>query len=57
MVPEVPMLADVRPVTTIPLPTAVHALSAPPPITGVPGLSPVISATFGVIFPQTFMDS
>ena len=43
-VPDVPQLDTASPGAIAPTPAAPHALSAPPPTTGVPGRSPVAPA-------------
>src|SRR5512138_1214310 len=52
-VPDVPQLATASPGATTPTPAAPHALSAPPPTTGVPAGSPVAFAAAAVTRPST----
>src|SRR5215471_15655068 len=52
-VPEVPQLATASPGDTRPTPTAPHALSAPPPTTGVPRARPVALAAAALSLPST----
>src|SRR5690349_6870732 len=52
-VPDVPQLATTSPGVTAPTPAAPHALSAPPPTTGVPSGNPVRRATSAVTRPST----
>src|SRR5262249_6658677 len=56
-VPDVPQLATASPGTTTPTPAAPHALSAPPPTTGVPSFNPVSPAAVVCTRPSTAADS
>ena len=51
-VPDVPQLATASPGAIAPTPAAPHALSAPPPTTGVPSGSPVSRGRVGVTRPE-----
>src|SRR5262245_40622208 len=55
-VPDVPQLVTASPGTTAPTPAAPHALSAPPPTTGVPARNPVSPAASTVTVPRTSDD-
>jgi len=55
--PEVPMVHDTTPGSTIPLPIALAAWSPPPPATGVPSASPVAAAALAFTFPVIAVDS
>src|SRR4029453_4670823 len=51
-VPEVPQLVTTSPGATTPTPAAPHALSAPPPTTGVPSSLPVSFAADAETLPN-----
>src|SRR5512142_2395470 len=55
-VPEVPQLATASPGPTTPTPAAPHALSAPPPTTGVPAGTPVNADASAVTWPSISAD-
>ena len=55
-VPDVPQLATASPAVTAPTPAAPHALSAPPPTTGVPSGNPVAAAASALTVPSTSDD-
>src|SRR5207237_691825 len=55
-VPDVPQLETASPGEMAPTPAAPHALSAPPPTTGVPGARPVSAPACSVTRPRTAAD-
>src|SRR5437667_2335220 len=55
-VPDVPQLDTASPGVIAPTPAAPHALSAPPPTTGVPGARPVSAPARSVTRPRTSDD-
>jgi hypothetical protein len=55
--PEVPMVSETMPGSTMPLPTAEAAWSPPPPKTGGPGARPVRAAAVGEMTPVWPVDS